>query len=42
MRGLWQLTWLEIKIFFREPMGAVGTIAVPVAAFIGAGMMGWY
>jgi ABC-2 type transport system permease protein len=40
MRGLWQLTWLEIKIFFREPMGAVGTIAVPVAAFIGAGMMG--
>jgi len=26
LRGLWKLTWLEIKIFMREPLGAAGTI----------------
>ena len=30
LRGLWTLTWLEIKIFMREPLGAFGTIGVPV------------
>ena len=34
LRGLWHLTWLEIKIFLREPLGAVGTIVVPVLAFV--------
>jgi ABC-2 type transport system permease protein len=34
MRGLWKLTWLEIKIFMREPLGAIGTIVVPVVAFV--------
>ncbi len=34
MRGLWELTWLEIKIFLREPLGAVGTIVFPVLAFL--------
>jgi ABC-2 type transport system permease protein len=34
MRGLWDLTWLEIKIFLREPLGAIGTIVVPVLAFV--------
>jgi ABC-2 type transport system permease protein len=34
LRGLWKLTWLETKIFMREPMGAVGTIAVPVLLFV--------
>jgi ABC-2 type transport system permease protein len=34
MRGLWQLTWLEIKIFLREPLGAIGAILVPVALFL--------
>ena len=34
MRGLLQLTWLEIKIFLREPMGAIGTLFVPVAMFL--------
>ncbi len=24
LRGLLQLTWLEIKIFLREPLGAIG------------------
>jgi ABC-2 type transport system permease protein len=36
-RGLWKLTWLEIKIFLREPMGAVGTILSPVLVFVIAG-----
>ena len=34
LRGLGELTWLEIKIFMREPLGAIGTIVVPVLAFI--------
>ncbi len=34
LRGLWNLTWLEIKIFLREPLGAIGTIVIPVLAFV--------
>ena len=34
LRGLWHLTWLETKIFLREPLGAIGTIAVPVLVFL--------
>ena len=34
MRGLFQLTWLEIKIFAREPLGAIGTLLMPVAVFL--------
>ena len=34
LRGLWHLTWTEIKIFLREPLGAIGTIVVPILAFI--------
>jgi ABC-2 type transport system permease protein len=37
MRGLLQLTWLEIKIFMREPLGAIGTLLVPVALFLVVG-----
>lgn len=36
-RGIWKLTWLEIKIFLREPMGAFGTILFPVVVFVLAG-----
>jgi ABC-2 type transport system permease protein len=36
-RGLWKLTWLEIKIFLREPLGAFGSIFFPVIVFIVAG-----
>jgi ABC-2 type transport system permease protein len=36
-RGLGKLTWLEIKIFLREPLGALGTILIPVAVFVGLG-----
>ena len=39
LRGLGELTWLEIKIFLREPMGAIGTIIVPVLTFIVLGRM---
>jgi ABC-2 type transport system permease protein len=38
-RGLWKLTWLEIKIFMREPLGALGTILIPVIVFIGLGRL---
>ena len=34
LRGLWKLTWLEIKIFVREPLGFVGTIGIPVVVFV--------
>ncbi len=36
-RGIWKLTWLEIKIFLREPMGALGSILMPVVLFVGLG-----
>jgi ABC-2 type transport system permease protein len=34
MRALLQLTWLEIKIFLREPLGAIGSVVVPVAVYL--------
>jgi len=34
LRGLWKLTWIELKIFLREPLGAFGTIVVPVLLFV--------
>jgi ABC-2 type transport system permease protein len=34
LRGLWRLTWLEIKIFVREPMGLIGTVVIPVVVFV--------
>jgi ABC-2 type transport system permease protein len=39
MRGLWRLTWLELKIFVREPLGVIGTVAVPVAVFVVLGRL---
>jgi ABC-2 type transport system permease protein len=39
LRGLWRLTWLEIKIFAREPLGLVGSVAVPVLIFVVLGRM---
>jgi len=32
--ALFKLTWLEIKIFVREPMGVIGTIGIPVVVFL--------
>jgi ABC-2 type transport system permease protein len=37
LRGLWKLTWIELKIFLREPLGAIGTIVVPVLVFLVVG-----
>src|ERR1051325_10642220 len=34
LHGLWKLTWLEIKIFLREPLGAFGSILFPVVVFV--------
>jgi ABC-2 type transport system permease protein len=39
LRGLWKLTWIEIKIFLREPLGAIGSIVIPVVVFVVAGRM---
>src|SRR5271165_2365058 len=38
-RGLWKLTWLEIKIFLREPLGAFGSILLPVLVFLVGGRL---
>ena len=34
LRGLGKLTWLEIKIFVREPMGLIGSVVIPVLMFL--------
>jgi ABC-2 type transport system permease protein len=39
LRGLWKLTWLEIKIFLREPLGAFGTIVIPLLVFLVVGQV---
>jgi ABC-2 type transport system permease protein len=39
LRGLWRLTWLELKIFLREPLGVIGTVGVPVAIFLVLGRL---
>jgi ABC-2 type transport system permease protein len=40
LRGLGELVWLEVKIFLREPLGAIGTLVIPVIAFLGLGRLG--
>jgi len=40
LRGLWKLTWLEIKIFLREPLGAFGSILFPVLIFVVVSRLG--
>src|SRR5829696_6810568 len=39
MRGLWKLTWIEMKIFAREPLGLFGTLAMPVIVFVVLGRL---
>lgn len=34
IRALAKLTWLEIKIFIREPLGVFGTVGIPVLVFV--------
>ena len=33
-RGLLSLTWLETKVFLREPLGVIGSVFVPVFLFV--------
>jgi ABC-2 type transport system permease protein len=35
IRSLLKLTWLEFKIFAREPLGLFGTIVIPLIVFMG-------
>jgi ABC-2 type transport system permease protein len=34
LRGLLRLTWIEIKVFMREPLGAIGSIVMPVILYV--------
>ncbi len=34
LRGFWKLSWVETKIFAREPMGLIGALVFPVVIFI--------
>ena len=34
LRALVKLTWLELKIFIREPLGFIGSVAIPVILFV--------
>lgn len=40
LRGLIRLTWIEIKVFLREPLGAVGSIVMPVILYLLFGRLG--
>jgi ABC-2 type transport system permease protein len=35
-----RLTWLELKIFLREPLGAIGSLVLPVLVFVLLGRLG--
>ena len=37
LRNLLHLVWLEMKIFVREPLGVIGSVAVPVLLFLVVG-----
>src|ERR1700728_3693867 len=39
LRGLWKLTWIEIKIFLREPLGAIGAVGIPLLVFLVGGRL---
>lgn len=40
LRGLFHLTLIELKVFFREPLGAIGTVLMPVLVFVLLGKIG--
>ncbi len=37
LKGFWKLTWIEIKVFLREPMGVIGSLLIPVVVFVALG-----
>jgi ABC-2 type transport system permease protein len=34
LKGLFKLSWIETKVFMREPMGVVGTLLMPLIFFL--------
>ena len=34
LRGLFKLTWVELKVFVREPLGLISTVGIPVILFL--------
>ncbi|MBL8997714.1 MAG: ABC transporter permease [Gemmatimonadales bacterium] len=34
LKGLWKLTWVETKVFVREPLGLVGSLIIPVVIYV--------
>ena len=34
LKGFWKLTWVETKVFAREPMGLIGTLIIPVVLYL--------
>ncbi len=34
LKGFWKLSWVEAKVFAREPMGFIGSIIVPTLLFV--------
>jgi len=34
LRGLWKLSWIETKVFLREPLGVIGSLGMPVFIFV--------
>jgi ABC-2 type transport system permease protein len=39
LRGLLRLSWIETKIFLREPLGVIGSLGMPVLLFLIFGRM---
>jgi ABC-2 type transport system permease protein len=39
LKGFWKLSWVETKVFVREPMGFISTLVVPVLLFVFLGKM---
>jgi len=34
LHGFWKLSWVEIKVFIREPMGVIGALVLPVFIYV--------
>lgn len=34
INGFWKLSWVETKVFMREPMGVIATLGMPVLIFV--------
>lgn len=39
LKGLWTLTWIEFKVFMREPMGSITALLIPVFIFLVLGQI---